>query len=78
MNMIYVVVKILDLNVTEGVRNDAIDAAETKGKINTDDLILRDLGYYNLSVLTGFANAGAFFISRSECLYPNLRFGTNR
>jgi len=56
--------KILDLNVTEGVRNDAIDAAETKGKINTDDLILRDLGYYNLSVLTGFANAGAFFISR--------------
>ena len=56
--------KILDLNVTEGVRNDAIDAAETKEKINTDDLILRDLGYYNLSVLTGFANAGAFFISR--------------
>ncbi|MCK9639340.1 MAG: IS4 family transposase [Prolixibacteraceae bacterium] len=56
--------KILDLNVTEGVRNDAIDAAETKGKINKDDLILRDLGYYNLSVLTGFANEGAFFISR--------------
>ena len=56
--------KILDLNITEGVRNDAIDAAETKGKINKDDLILRDLGYYNLSVLTGFANAGAFFISR--------------
>ena len=56
--------KILDLNVTEGVRNDAIDASETKGRINKADLILRDLGYYNLSILTGFANAGAFFISR--------------
>lgn len=56
--------KILDLSVTEGVRNDAIDAAETKGRINKADLILRDLGYYNLSVLTGFAKAGAFFISR--------------
>ena len=56
--------KILDLNVTEGVRNDAIDAAQTKEKINKTDLILRDLGYYNLSILAGFAKAGAFFISR--------------
>jgi len=74
--------KILDLNVTEGVRNDAIDATETKGKINKTDLILRDLGYYNLSVLTGFAKAGAFFISRlntSTSIYDlgqtdNLKF----
>ena len=56
--------KILDLNVTEGVRNDAMDAAQTKEKINKTDLILRDLGYYNLSILAGFAKAGAFFISR--------------
>jgi hypothetical protein len=56
--------KILDLNVTEGVRNDAMDAAQTKERINKTDLILRDLGYYNLSILTGFAKAGAFFISR--------------
>ena len=56
--------KILDLNVTEGVRNDAIDAFQTKDRINKSDLILRDLGYYNLSILTGFAKAGAFFISR--------------
>ncbi len=74
--------KILDLNVTEGVRNDAIDAGETKGRINKTDLILRDFGYYNLSVLTGFANAGAFFISRlntSTLIYDlgqtdNLKF----
>ena len=74
--------KILDLNVTEGVRNDAIDAAQTKEKINKTDLILRDLGYYNLSILTGFAKAGAFFISRlntSTLIYDlgqtdNLKF----
>ena len=56
--------KILDLNVTAGIRNDAVDARETKEKINKADLILRDLGYYNISILTGFARAGAFFISR--------------
>ena len=56
--------KILDLNVTAGIRNDAVDARETKEKINKADLILRDLGYYNISILTGFAKAGAFFISR--------------
>jgi len=74
--------KILDLNVTEGVRNDAIDAAQTKERINKTDLILRDLGYYNLSILTGFAKAGAFFISRlntSTSIYDlgqtdNLKF----
>lgn len=56
--------KILDLNVTAGTRNDATDASETRTKINKGDLVLRDLGYFNLSVLTGFADQGASFISR--------------
>jgi hypothetical protein len=56
--------KILDLNVTDGTRNDFIDADETKGKIHKADLILRDLGYYNLSILMGFAKEGAFFVTR--------------
>jgi len=56
--------KILDLNVTAGTRNDATDASETKMKINKGDLVIRDLGYFNLSVLTGFADQGASFISR--------------
>lgn len=56
--------KILDLNVTSGTRNDATDANETKTKINKGDLVIRDLGYFNLSVLTGFADQGASFISR--------------
>jgi hypothetical protein len=56
--------KILDLNITDGRRTDPIDANETKERIHKGDLILRDLGYFNLSILTGFANEGAFFISR--------------
>jgi hypothetical protein len=56
--------KILDMNVTNGTRNDATDASETKKRINEKDLIIRDLGYYNLKVLTGFASESAFFISR--------------
>jgi hypothetical protein len=56
--------KILDLKVTKGTRNDATDATETKERISATNLIIRDLGYYNLSVLIGFANEGAFFISR--------------
>ena len=56
--------KILDLNVTSGTRNDATDASETKAEIDEGDLVLRDLGYFNLSVLTGFAVQGASFISR--------------
>ena len=56
--------KILDLNVTDGTRNDSTDARETKEKIHKGDLVLRDLGYFNLSVLAGFVSEGASFISR--------------
>ncbi len=56
--------KILDMNVTTGIRNDAQDASETKTKINKGDLVIRDLGYFNLSVLTGFVDQGASFVSR--------------
>lgn len=56
--------RILDLNVTAGVRNDATDANETATNINKDDLIVRDLGYFNMSVLNGFVERGASFISR--------------
>ena len=56
--------KILDLNITAGARNDATDASETKAKINKGDLVIRDLGYFNLLVLTGFADQKASFISR--------------
>jgi hypothetical protein len=62
--------KILDLNVTAGKRNDATDASETKTKIEEGDLVIRDLGYFNLLVLIGFVDQGASFISRlnTSCL----------
>lgn len=56
--------KVLDLNITGGIRNDSADARETKTMIDQGDLVLRDLGYFNLSVLTGFADKDAFFVSR--------------
>jgi hypothetical protein len=56
--------KVLDLNITGGIRSDSADATETKNMIDQNDLVLRDLGYFNLSVLTGFADKGAFYVSR--------------
>lgn len=53
-----------DYPITAGARNDATDASETKTKINKGDLAIRDLGYFNLLVLTGFVDQKASFISR--------------
>jgi len=48
--------KILDLDITSGIINDAFNAKETQYNINQGDLIIRDLGYYNLDVLASFDN----------------------
>lgn len=56
--------KILDMTITPGVVNDATNAKETHCCINTGDLVIRDLGYYNLEVLSSFDKKGAYFISR--------------
>jgi hypothetical protein len=56
--------KIIDLNVTSGTRTDFIDAKETMNCVDKDDLIIRDLGYWNLSVLNNFIEQGAFILSR--------------
>lgn len=56
--------KILDLSITPGIINDAANAKETQFTINKDDLVIRDLGYYNLEVLTSFNTKRAYFVSR--------------
>jgi hypothetical protein len=56
--------KILSLDITNGTRNDHTDAQETITRIDKGDLILRDLGYYSLPILTKFDCSGAYFISR--------------
>jgi hypothetical protein len=56
--------KVYSLDVTRGSRNDQTDAMETVADVNSNDLIIRDLGYYSLSTLSKIAEAKAFFISR--------------
>jgi hypothetical protein len=56
--------KILDMDITAGIINDATNAKETHANINNNDLVIRDLGYYNLAILESFQEKGASFISR--------------
>jgi hypothetical protein len=52
--------KILDLSVHSGERNDATDTRESSGNIQAGDLVLRDLGYYNIKVFEHFKEEKAF------------------
>ena len=56
--------KYTDLEVTDSIRCDLTDAKETRFDVRTNDLIIRDLGYFSLSVLADFNKLGAFFLSR--------------
>ena len=56
--------KVLDLTILPGASSDSTNAKETKCNINKKDLVIRDLGYYNLDTLWSFHENGAFFISR--------------
>jgi len=57
---------IIDLNITSGNRNDRTDASETFQNIQADDLIIRDLGYYSLSVFEQWHKNNVFFLSRLD------------
>ena len=56
--------KSTDLEVTDSIRCDLTDAKETRFDVRPNDLIIRDLGYFSLSVLAYFNKLGAFFLSR--------------
>lgn len=56
--------KILDLSITPGTITDSTNAKDTQCNINNQDLVIRDLGYYNLEVLMAFEKSQAYFISR--------------
>jgi hypothetical protein len=57
---------IMDLDITAGERNDRTDALQTSDNIQSDDLILRDLGYFSTVVFRSYAENGAFFLSRLD------------
>jgi len=56
--------KIIDLELTPGKRPDSKDALEKFSDIHKNDLIIRDLGYFVLDVLSDIQQAGAYFISK--------------
>jgi len=56
--------KILDLDFTPAIRTDFQDAREKAGDIQKDDLVIRDLGYFNSGVFKKIIENQAFFISR--------------
>ncbi len=55
---------IIDLDLTPGNRPDSKDALEKSGDIQKNDLIIRDLGYFALGVLSDIQKAEAYFISK--------------
>lgn len=58
--------KITDLNLTSSIDQDSTDASKTKDKVEKNDLIIRDLGYFVLDVFEYVQKSQAFFLSRLE------------
>jgi hypothetical protein len=54
----------LDLSITEACRNDQTDSSETADNICENDLVLRDMGYFSISVLKKINAQNAFFLFR--------------
>jgi Transposase DDE domain len=52
------------LEVSHATRCDLTDAKETRFDVLPGDLIIRDLGYFSLSILSEFNRNKAFFLSR--------------
>lgn len=52
------------LEITDATRCDLRDAKETRCDVLPGDLIIRDLGYFSLSILAEFKRNNAFFLSR--------------
>lgn len=55
---------ILDIGISPGNKPDSKNARETQNKIEPNDLVIRDLGYYSIDVIEKFIEKGAFLISK--------------
>lgn len=55
---------IVDMNITPANRPDGRDARETQQKVQSYDLVIRDLGYYVTDVIAKFIDVGAFVVSK--------------
>lgn len=56
----------LHLKITPFIKNDQSVSADIVSLLQKGDLVVRDLGYFVLSVFQKIINKGAFFISRSR------------
>jgi hypothetical protein len=61
--------KVIDLDLTDAMQQDNTDAKQKVSTIEPGDLILRDLGYFSLSVLEHIDREKAYFITRR---YTNM------
>lgn len=52
------------LNFTKATRNDQQDSKETLGKIEKNDLLVRDLGYVTMTYMNGVVKNEAYFLNR--------------
>ena len=55
---------VIDLSLTPANRPDVKDAVEVLDTVESNDLVIRDLGYYAFSSLSNISSKWAFFISR--------------
>jgi hypothetical protein len=55
---------VIDLSLTPANRPDARDAVEVLDTVESNDLVIRDLGYYAFPSFSNISSKGAFFISR--------------
>lgn len=55
---------IIDLDLTPGNSSDSKDALKKSNDIHKNDLIIRDLGYFALDILTDIQQAEAYYISK--------------
>jgi len=56
--------KVIDLSVHPSIRQDHLDAKESIGTVGPQELLIRDLGFISVDVLSQIQNKGAFFINR--------------
>jgi hypothetical protein len=63
--------KVNDLLVTDALRQDITDAQQTVDEIEKGCLIIRDLGYFSISVLEHVHEREAYYISRPK---PRMNF----
>jgi hypothetical protein len=63
---------IVDLEMSDGTKQDRISGKDILAHVEAKDLILRDMGYFSTAVFKEIESAGAFYISRlpsNTCVY---------